>query len=190
MDTSVTRRWLLANVIGMVVGMLLFGAIADSGWADEPKLLNVAAHLVGFLAFGSLLAYLQRWALGARRTSFVTWAAVLAVVQFLAFGLAFEIFGPPLDFVVSIVALGATTGLLVRREAVRPHPRWLAVKGALAGVAAVVGMIPVFVVADPINDAMGGGFAPFMVILALIGAVCGVALGALLRPAGTVATAA
>lgn len=190
MEKSVTRRWLVANVIGLVVGMLSFGAIADSGWAEAPKLLNVGAHLLGFLAFGSLLAYLQRWALAARRTPFLIWAGTLSLVQFLAYGLAFELVGPPWDFVAGIVALGATTGLLLRREAVRTNNRWLVAKGALAGVAAVVGMVPVFVVADPINDAMGGGFAPFMVILALIGGVCGVALGSLLRPVRTVTVAA
>jgi len=185
MIPSSRRRWLAANVLGTGVGMLVFGAIADSGWAEEPKLLNIAAHLAGFLAFGAVLAFLQRRALGVRHTSFVTWAGVLGVVEFLAFGLSYELVGPPFDFVAGILALGAATGLLVRREARlagRPYPRWLVGKGALAGVVALVGVVPVFAVADPINDALGGGFWPFLVILALIGSVAGVALGTLIRP--------
>jgi hypothetical protein len=86
-----------------------------------------------------------------------------------------------------MVGLGAVTGYLLRREAKstgKAHPRWLVAKGALAGLASIVGMVPVFLIADRIDDALGGGAPPFLVILALIGAVSGLALGALLRPGG------
>jgi hypothetical protein len=55
--------------------------------------------------------------------------------------------------------------------------------GAAAGLGAVVGMVPVILLAEPIDDAMGGGMAPFLVIIALIGAVGGTSLGTILRPA-------
>lgn len=185
MNVQMSRPWLSANVVGAVAGMLLFAVIADSGWAEEPKLLDMAAHLAGMVVFGAVLGFQQRRAIAARRTSLPVWAGVLGLVQFLSFGLAFEFAGPPFDFVVAAIALGVSTGFLVRREA--RGAQLPVVRGSLAGVAAVVGMVPVFLVADWITDAMGGGFPPFAVILALLGAVQGLALGALVRPPRAVA---
>src|SRR4051812_26915699 len=90
MNVQLSRRWLPANVVGVVAGMLLFAVIADSGWAEEPELLDVAAHLAGMLAFGTVLGFLQRRAIGALRTSLPVWAGVLGLVQFLSLGLTFE----------------------------------------------------------------------------------------------------
>jgi hypothetical protein len=185
MNASTNRRWLLANIAGGASAQLVFGVIADSGWVGEPKLLNVFAHLVGLLAAGALLAFLLRRAIGARHTPFVEWAALIGTVQFLAFGVAYETIGPPFDFVANVIALGATLGYLLRREARaanRPHQRRLVIKGALAGVGAVAGLVPVFLIAGAIDTALGGGLPPFLVILSLIGAVTGLVLGLLIRP--------
>jgi hypothetical protein len=43
-------------------------------------------------------------------------------------------------------------------------------------------MVPVLLVAATIDDLTGGGFAPFLVIIGLIGAAGGAAMGAVLRP--------
>jgi hypothetical protein len=183
--TSVPRRWLLATMAGSMLGWPLFGLLADNALVPEGA-ADIAAHLIGFAAFGALLAALQRWAIRARHTPLWLWVAVYAVAQFLAFGLAFALAGPPFDFVAGVVVLGAAAGFLLRREAREAgdaYRRRLVGKGALAGVAAVVAMLPVFAVAAPINDALGGGLPPFLVILALIGGVVGTILGALLRPA-------
>ena len=186
MDTSVSRRWLIANVLGMLIGLPLWGFVAD-GIVDIEGPLNIPMHFVSAVAFAAVLSFLQRRAIGATRTPYLFWVAAQSVVMFLAFGLAFELIGPPADFIAGMVGLGAVTGYLLRREAKSggaAHPRWLAAKGALAGLASVVGMVPVFLIADRIDHALGGGALPFLVILALIGAVSGLALGALLRPGG------
>ncbi len=186
MDTSVSRRWLIANVLGMLIGLPLWGFVAD-GIVDIEGPLNIPMHFVSAVAFAAVLSFLQRRAIGATRTPYVFWVAAQAVVMFLAFGLGFELIGPPADFIAGMVGLGAVNGYLLRREARSAgtaHPRWLAAKGALAGLASVVGMVPVFVIADRIDDALGGGVPAFLVILALIGTVSGLALGALLRPSG------
>ena len=59
----------------------------------------------------------------------------------------------------------------------------MVIKGALAGVGALAGLVPVFLIADAIDTALGGGLPAFLVILSLIGAVTGLALGLLIRPA-------
>jgi hypothetical protein len=185
-DTSVSRRWLIANVLGMLIGLPLWGFVAD-GIVDIEGPLNIPMHFVSAVAFAAVLSLLQRRAIGATRTPYVFWVAAQAVVMFLAFGLGFDLIGPPADFIAGMVGLGAVTGYLLRREAKSAgsaHPRWLVAKGALAGLASVAGMVPVFLVADRIDDALGGGVPPFLVILALIGTVSGLALGALLRPGG------
>jgi hypothetical protein len=180
---NISTRWLAANSVGTLVAMPLLGFVAD-GIVDQAGPLNIPMHFVGAVAFAGVLAAAQRRAVGARHTSYLTWAVVQAVSFFLAAGLAYTVIGPPVDFVAGVVALGAATGFLLGWEAVRAgaRPRLLALKGAGAGLASVVGMIPVFLVAQSITDGMGGGQAPFMVILALIGGVTGVAIGTLLRP--------
>jgi hypothetical protein len=180
---NLSTRWLAANAIGTLVAMPLFGFVAD-GIVDPAGPLDIPMHFVGALTFAAVLAAAQRRAVRARHTSYVTWVLVQAVALFLGFGLAFTLIGPPVDFVAGVVAFGAATGFLLGREAVKAgaRPRLLALKGAGAGLASVVGMIPVFLVAQPITDSLGGGQVPFMIILTLIGGVTGVAIGALLRP--------
>jgi hypothetical protein len=184
MLSSLSRRWLIANAIGLVVGFPLFGFVADE-IVDHDGPLDIPLHLVGFLAFAAVLSFLQRWAIGARHTSYPWWIVLQGVSVFLLGGIAFELVGPPLDFVANVVALGASTGLLLRWEASKAggvRPRWMVAKGAAAGLASLVGMIPVFLVAESVDSAVGGGAAGFMVILSLIGLVSGVAIGTLLRP--------
>lgn len=184
MSISLHRRWLAANVIGLLVGFPLFGFVADE-LVDPGGPLDIPMHLIGFLAFAAVLSFLQRRAIGAHRTPYPLWVAMQGVGVFLLFGIGYELVGPPVDFVAAVITLGAVTGFLLRREAQAAgtaHPRWMEVKGGAAGLAALVGMLPVFLVADSVDDAVGGGTAGFLVILSLIGLVSGAALGTLLRP--------
>ena len=169
--------------------MATFGVVADNPAMPEGPIASAAGHLLGFLAFAAVLAGFQRRALRPVRTRFRTWVLVQGVPVWLVYGLAYELIGPPADFALGLVALGVTTGLLLRAEAraAGAASRLLPVVGAAAGLGAVVGMIPVILLAEPIDDAMGGGMAPFLVIIALIGAAGGTSLGTILRPATSTA---
>jgi hypothetical protein len=171
--------------------MATFGLVADSPLAPEGSVVEPVGHLVGFLAFAAVLAAVQRRALGIARTRYRTWVLAQGVSVWLAYGLAYVAIGPPADFALGLVALGTSTGFLLRAEAraegiaqvAGVAGRRLPLRGALAGLAAVPAMVPVVFVAEPIDDLMGGGFPPFLVIIGLIGAAGGAALGAVLRPA-------
>lgn len=180
-----TRSWVLANTAGVTLAMATFGVVADNPAMPEGAIASAAGHLLGFLAFAAVLAGFQRRALRPVRTRLRTWVLAQGGSVWLVYGLAYELIGPPADFALGLVALGVTTGLLLRGEAraagVRSHR--LPLVGAAAGLGAVAGMVPIVLLAEPINDAMGGGMAPFLVIIALIGAVGGTSLGTILRPA-------
>lgn len=182
MNTPIARRWLAANIVGSVVGFPLFGVIAD-GLIERDGALDIPMHLAGFLAFAAILSFLQRRAIGARHTSYALWTILQAVGAFLAGGLGY-LAPPPVDFVANVVALGAITGFLLRREILAgggTAPRLLVLKGAGAGLASLVGMVPVFLVAESVDRAFGSGMTGFAAILTLIGLVSGTALGVLLR---------
>jgi hypothetical protein len=178
------RSWVLANAVGVTLAMATFGIVADNPAMPEGSVPSAAGHLLGFLAFAAVLAAFQRRALQPVRTRFRTWVLAQGVSVWLVYGLAYELIGPPADFALGLVALGVTTGLLLRAEAraTGAPSRRLPLVGAAAGLGAVVGMAPVILLAEPIDDAMGGGMAPFLVIIALIGAVGGTSLGTILRP--------
>jgi len=186
-------RWIVANMAGVALAMATFGVVADSPIVPEGAVIGPVGHLVGFLAFAAVLAAVQRRALGIARTRYRTWVLAQGVSVWLAYGLAYVAMGPPADFALGLVVLGISTGCLLRAEAraegiaqvAGVAGRRLPVRGALAGLAAVPAMFPVVFVAEPIDDLLGGGFPPFLVIVALIGAAGGAAMGAVLRPVTT-----
>src|SRR4051812_19044709 len=97
-STSVSQRWLAANAAGLFVGLPLSGFVADE-IVDHDGPLNIPMHLVGFVALAAVLSYLQRRAIRPTRTPYWQWVGLQSIVLFLAFGLAFELLGPPVDFI-------------------------------------------------------------------------------------------
>jgi len=179
------RRWLVANALGLFVGLPVFGIIADGGLVEHDGPFDIPMHFAGFMGMAAVMAFAQRRAIGARHTGYLLWTAVEGIAVFLVGGVAFELLGPPADFVAGMTALGGATAFLLRREARaagRPYPRLMVLKGLGAGLASLVGMVPVFLVAQSIDDALGGGLPPFLVIIALLGAIAGVTIATLVRP--------
>jgi len=180
------RHWVAAHAVGLLVAMAAFAVVADNPLMPESEPGELVGHLAGFLAFAAVFAYFQRGALAATtgrpvRTPMTLWVVGTAVAVWLGYGLSYEVIGPPVDFAAALVIVGASSGLLLMRE-LPVGSRWLMARGALAGVAGVVGMVPAVVLAGPLDDLLGGGLAPFVVAVMLIGLAGGACVGAVLRP--------
>ena len=148
---------------------------------------RLGGHLLGFLAFAAVLAGFQRRAPQPVRTRFRTWLLAQGVSVWLVYGLAYELFGLLWTSPSAWSPSASPPGCCCAPRPGRAVPRAAgpSLFGAAAGLGAVAGMVPVILLAEPIDDvAMGGGMAPFLVIIALIGAVGGTCLGTILRPAG------
>jgi hypothetical protein len=179
------RDWAVANAVGLsliyALGAL-FAGLAESAGAAHESIARDLFGLTGFL-IGALVFMLLRYRALAGRVSWSAPAALAAGIGLAAgFVVGFLIAGPPIDFLLGIVALGAIGGGLqwrrVRHDLPRPG-RLLAVGivgWIIAGIAAVAVAVAL---GDAINAALGGGTAPFVVVTGMIGLVGGAVGGSI-----------
>ncbi|WP_052668510.1 hypothetical protein [Nitriliruptor alkaliphilus] len=180
-------RWVAVNAIGLGTAFGLFallGGTVEALGADHDSLIRDLSLLVAFLVGGSLWAYLRQQTLlpDVERAGRVGTAAVIALTAGFVGG--FVIGGPPLDFVLSILAVGTVAGGIERRILRRHLPRpgrrsAIAPAGWLA--AGIVAIIPAALFGDTIDAALGdlGGFVAILLMIGLVAGAVGGALEAL-----------
>jgi hypothetical protein len=177
-------RWVAVNGAGLGAAFGLFallGGTVEALGADHDSLIRDLSLLAAFLIGGSLWAYLRQQTLlpDVKRAGRVGAVAVAALAAGFVGG--FIIGGPPLDFILSILAVGTVAGAIewriLRRHLPRPGRR--STIGAAAWLAAgIVAIIPAALFGDAI-DATLGGLGGFVAILLMIGLVAGSVGGAL-----------
>ena len=137
-------RWVTVNAAGLGTSFGLFallGGTVEALGADHDSLIRYLSLLAAFIVGGSLWAYLRQQTLlpHLKRAGRVGTAAVAAQAA------GFVIGGPPLDFILGILAVGAVAGAIewriLRRHLPRPARR-SAIGTAAWLVASVIAIIP------------------------------------------------
>ena len=180
-------RWVTVNAAGLGAAFGLFallGGTVEALGADHDSLIRALSLLAAFIVGGSLWAYLRQQTLlpHLKRAARVGTAAVAALA--VGFVGGFAIAGPPLDFILGILAVGAIAGAIewriLRRHLPRPGRR-SAIGTAAWLVAAIVAIVPAALLGDTIDAALGGlgGFVAILLMIGLVGGAVGGALEAL-----------
>ena len=183
LSSGFLKRWILYGFIAMAGGELGFALI--SGLLDNRgPVADFAGHLPTLVALGMVVAVAHRRALDLP----LSWPAVMlcGVCAFLAYVGGFAVFGPPLDFLLSIVVIGLASGAglwLTLRGSVRRAALCVAAVGLGYAVGAAVGVAAAIVLGDTVDHAFGGGVTGFMGVVGMIGIVAG-AVGSVLSGLG------
>jgi hypothetical protein len=201
-ESNLWRTWVIANMVGLGVGMALFAAVAEgieqSGVLGAGELGDVMGHLIGLLLAGALFGLMQ-W-LVLRRYILRTGWAVLGTSAGLWVGyvVGYILGGPPFDFILAPL-LAAFLGGLVQ---------WLALRRVVAGAGwwvaastlgfALGGIVGTAIAVLGLGDALGGSYMAwialngvvYLVAGAIGGAITGSVLVRLLRRAAPESTLA
>jgi hypothetical protein len=185
--SSMQVRWVLANLASSSLGFGVFAVIAH-GLAsphdeEHPSLAQFAAHALGLLPAGAIIALGQKLAFEGH-TKLPRWfvrATLLSMtIAFLvgAYGLR-----PPFDFVFAYAAVGAVLELALRpidkrcrREAVRAA----AATGVLFAAGSFLGMLALSLVARALRLRLGEpgeGVVRHLITMSVGGAFIGAAIG-------------
>lgn len=182
-NQSFRRTWVLANVVGLGVGMALFATVAEgverSGIVGSPESGDIVGHLIGLPLAGVLFGFMQ-WLVLRRYITLSGWSA-LAAGAGLAVGyiMGYVLGGPPFDFILAPTLAGLFIGFaqwLVLRQRAERAGLWVLVStvgfafGGIVGTAvAILGL----------GDALGGSYLAWIALNGVVYAVAG-AVGALL----------
>ncbi len=186
---SVEVRWVLANLASSSLGFGVFAVIAH-GLAsphdeEHTTLAQFAAHTLGLLPAGAIIALGQKLAL-ERHTRVARWftpaMSLSMTVAFLvgAYGLR-----PPFDFLFAYAAAGATLELALRpidKDNLREAVRRAAVTGLLFAAGSFVGMLALSLGARGLGVRLGEpgeDVARHVVTMVLGGLFIGAAVGLL-----------
>jgi hypothetical protein len=185
----VHTQWVLANVAGSAVGFGVFALLAHGLISphdeENPTLGQFAAHAVGLVPAGAIIAWAQQVVL-RRHTqlarSFVPVTTIAMTVAFLigAYGLR-----PPFDFLFAYAAIGASVEWALRPLETRR--RTTVLRGASAAsflfaAGSFLGMLALALVARTIGfrfGAPGEDVARHIVTMVLGGLFIGAATGLL-----------
>lgn len=181
-ELGLWRRWVAASTVGLTVGWAVFALVADGLGGPEGTRRSDNAHLLGLLLAGSLVGLLQGAVLRRQASKAARAAVASGLGLAVGFMAGYALGGPPVDFLLGFTMLGVVGGIaqwrLLRRR-VRQAGWWVLASalgftiGGAAGIAAVV------LVADAVDQALGGGLVAFAAVLALLGAVGGTVGGAI-----------
>jgi hypothetical protein len=193
------RAWIWANVAGLGVAYGLFGLFGGFvefglGFAHD-SIVRDLALLVAFLVGATVFVTLRRRELGPHVEN-STWVAIAAGIGLAAgFVIGFVVAGPPVDFVLGVIALGTIGGALqwrvLRNDVERPGGLlWANIGGWLAAGVAVA--VVAIVAGDAIHQLLGAPedgtvpgvvlFASFLALLGVVGGAVGGSIeGAALR---------
>ena len=179
LPSNLFTRWLLYGLAALAGGELVFALI--SGLLDNRGPVgDIGGHLITLTALGATVYFAQRRALGLRGR----WvpALVCGLATFLSYALGYQVMGPPMDFLLSLVVLGIATGvtlwLTLRGRIARPA-LCVAAVGVGYSVGAVAGAAAAVAFGDSVNQVFGGGLTGFMGVVGMIGVIAGV-IGSLL----------
>lgn len=185
---SMFRQWVVANAVGLGLGMALFAAVAEgierSGILGAPEIGERVGHIIGLALAGAVFGLMQRRVL-QRYITVSPWTLLgTAIGLMLGYILGYELGGPPLDFVLA-PALAGLLGGIVQWRALRPARRagswpWVSMAGLLVGGAAGTA-----VAVAGLGDALGGSLVAWTILNGLVfgiaGAIGGAISGVLLR---------
>jgi len=171
------RRWVAVSTVGLAVGLAVFALVGDGlGGEDEGTVRSGLAHLLGLLTAGGLAGALHWSALDGPAGGTVRAAVASGLCLTVGFMAGHALGGPPVDFLLGFTLLGAIGGIpqwrLLRRRVPRAG-RWVPASGLGYAVGGAAGVAAVVLVADAIDQALGGGLVAFAAVLALLGAVGG-----------------
>src|SRR5215213_7389661 len=119
---DIRRTWVLANAVGLGVGMAIFAAVAEgieqSGVLGSPELGENVGHIIGLAIAGAIFGLLQ-WAVLRRHFTSTGWGVLGSSIG-LAIGyiLGYIMGGPPFDFILA-PALAVLLGGFAQWRALR-----------------------------------------------------------------------
>jgi hypothetical protein len=178
------RDWVAANALGLALVFALWAllsGVAEALGAGHESLVRDLSGLAGFLLGASAFTFLRYRALAGR----VAWSTVVALAAgiglAIGFVVGFIIAGPPIDFLLGIIALGTIGGgLQWRRLRHRiPRPGGLLAAGIAGWIGAgIVAVAVAILLGDAVAGLFGGGVAGFVAVTAMLGFVGGATGGA------------
>jgi hypothetical protein len=175
---NILGRWLLANVVGMTVGLGLHPLTAHGftgGHGDRLTPAQWATHIASFGLASAVIFCCQRAStpeLFRSGTVPVLRASALGTIAFLG---VWSLAGIPFDILASFLTFGLSLGLALRN---RTRAGLLGLTGAtaLAGILTVASGFPI---ARKLMAAAGGGLAGDVALWLYIGIVGGLLSGVL-----------
>jgi hypothetical protein len=176
------RGWVAVTTVGLAVGWAVFALVADGlGGQDDTGVRSGLAHLLGLLIAGGLLGALHWSALDGPTGGAVGAAVASGLGLTVGFMTGYGLGGPPVDLLGGFTLLGILGGIAQWRLLRRGVPgagRWVLASGLGYAVGGGAGVAAVVLVADAVDQALGGGLVAFAAVLALLGAVGGATGGA------------
>ena len=176
--------WIAANAVGLGLAYGLFALFSESIvklGASQDGVVSEVAAMAGLVAGGALFVILRQRLLAPHFGGI--WPGLTAGIGFTAgFIVGFFVGGPPVDFMLGVIALGtigdALLWRIVRHQIDRPDSLLLAgIVGwiAAAGVAVLVAVLA----GEPLVDVLGENALHFVTITTLIGIAAGATGGAI-----------
>ena len=174
-------RWMVANMVGLALGLALWGIIHDT-LGEESANPNILASLVGELLVGAIAGTLQWFVLKPYLNG--VYRGILGGSIGCAIGLIFGYFlgGIPFDFILGFIGfgLGSSWGHLLGLSHLMPGTRrWIVTNTVGFGIAGIVAVIVAILLGDGVDAAFGSGVSGFAAVLAMLGGVGG-AVGGLI----------
>jgi hypothetical protein len=178
-------RWVVANAIGLALGLALWGIISDTLGEHGPidsQLVVIPSSIVAFLSVGAVAGTLQ-WLALRSYIDLSRWNILVGSIGYaVGFIVGFILGGPPVDFILGFILFGLGTGIVqalsLRRQVSRAG-WWVPTIMLSLVVGGAVGMVVIFPIGDALDAALGGGVVAFVVILTLLGATAGAVAGAI-----------
>jgi hypothetical protein len=173
---NVSRRWFLANIVGMTVGLGTHPLLAHGFTGGHGNSLTPAqwvTHIVSFSLASAIIFFCQRASapeLFATGAVPVLRASALATLAFLG---VWSLAGIPFDILASFLTFGLSLGLALRNRT-KGAVLALAATTAGAGIVTVGTGLPI---AGKLMAAFGGGLAGDVTLWVYIGVVGGLLSG-------------
>jgi hypothetical protein len=148
LSSNLQVQWVLANLAGSSIGFGVFAVLAHGLTCphDEihPSLAQFAAHTIGLLPAGAIIALSQRLVLGRHRKMARWFVPVVSLTMTAAFLIGAYVLRPPWDFLLCYAVIGAVVELAMRpigEDDRREAFRRAAVTGLWFAVGSFVGML-------------------------------------------------
>jgi hypothetical protein len=175
---NIFRRWFLANVAGMTIGLGSHGFLAHGFTGVHGDTMTPAqwiAHIVSFGLASAFIFFCQRMSAPALFQSGVAPVFRASALATLAFLGVWSLAGIPFDILASFLTFGLSLGLALRNRTTKAVLA-LAATTAGAGIFTVGSGLPI---AGKLTAAFGGGVAGDATLWTYIGVVGGVSSGLL-----------
>jgi Mg2+/citrate symporter len=185
-------RWVIANLASSAIGFGVFAVLAH-GLAnphdeEHPSLAQFAAHALGLLPAGAIIALGQRLAL-RRHQKLASWfVPVTSLAMTAAFLVGAYELRPPFDFLFGYAAVGVAVELALKpanRSNLRRAVQSTAVTSLLFTAGSFVGMLALSLIAKALGAPLGKpgeDVVHHLITMAFGGLFIGAAVGLLTAP--------